>query len=73
MQVAQPEHGLTTPSQASYDPPNTSRVNLHLWILRFSSPIGQKGEHMDSWAHNEAINVTEAANTLYDMWGHLLE
>ena len=28
---------------------------------------------MDSWAHNEAINVTEAANTLYDMWGHLLE
>ena len=28
---------------------------------------------MDSWAHNEAFNVTEAANTLYDMWGHLLE
>ena len=59
MQVAQPEHGHTAPSQASHDPPNTSKVNLHLWILRFSSPIGQKGEHMDSWAHNEASSVTK--------------
>ena len=73
MQVAQPEHGLTAPSQASYDPPNTSRVNVHPWIPRFSSLIGQKGEHTNSWAHNEASNVTKVSNLHYDTWGHLLE
>ena len=61
MQVAQHEYGPTAPSQASYDPPNTSRVNLHPWIPRFSSLIGQKGEHTNSWAHNEASNVIEVA------------
>jgi hypothetical protein len=28
---------------------------------------------MDSWAHNEATNVTKMPNFHYDMWGHLLE
>ena len=73
MQVTQPEYGRTAPSQASRDPPNTSRVNLHLWILRFFSPIGQEGEHTDSRDHNEASNVTKVTNSHHDMWGHLLE
>jgi hypothetical protein len=63
----------TAPSQASHDPPNTSRVNLYPWIPRFSSCIDQKGEHTDLWAHNEASSVTKVPNLHYDTWGHLLE
>jgi len=73
MQDAQPLYGPTAPSQTSHDPANTSRVDLYLWIPRFCSIIGQKGEHTNSWAHNEASNVTKVSNLHYDTWGHLLE
>ena len=49
------------------------RVIPHPWITLVFGLKGGRSCHIDSWAHNEASNVTEVANTLHNMWGHLLE
>ena len=66
-------HGPTSPCHMTRIHAKPPKANLHPWITFVFSFKGERSKHMDSWAHNEATDVTQACNIHYDMWGTLLE
>jgi hypothetical protein len=67
MQVAQPAYGPTRPFQGGRIHVKYPRAIPHPWITLVFCLKGGGWSHTDSWAHNEASNVTKMANTLHDI------